>query len=102
MLFATVVSMFPDAYACMKRIGEVLETEPVITDSPKETCGRTCRGTVEFRNVTFAYPGADAPVIKSVSCLPDAAQLFFTRKINYTESRCRYGACFNHGGRPPV
>ena len=67
MLFATVVSMFPDAYACMKRIGEVLETEPVITDSAKETCGRTCRGTVEFRNVTFAYPGADAPVIKSVS-----------------------------------
>ena len=67
MLFATVVSMFPDAYACMKRIGEVLETEPAITDSPKETCGRTCRGTVEFRDVTFAYPGADAPVLKSVS-----------------------------------
>ena len=67
MLFATVVSLFPDAYACMNRIGEVLETEAVITDSAEEKCRKTCRGTVEFRNVTFAYPGADAPVIKSVS-----------------------------------
>lgn len=67
LLFATVVSLFPDAYACMKRIGEVLETEAVITDSEEEKHEKTCRGTVEFRDVTFAYPGADAPVIKSIS-----------------------------------
>ena len=67
LLFATVVSLFPDAYACMKRIGEVLETEAVITDAADGRCLKTCRGTVEFRNVTFAYPGADTPVIKSVS-----------------------------------
>ena len=67
LLFATVVSLYPDAYACMKRIAEVLETESVITDSDKEKRGKTSRGTVEFRDVTFAYPGADAPVIRSVS-----------------------------------
>lgn len=67
LLFATVVSLFPDAYACMKRIGEVLETETAITDAAADKCRKTCRGTVEFRNVTFAYPGADTPVIKSVS-----------------------------------
>ena len=67
LLFATVVSLFPDAYACMKRIGEVLETEAVIRDAAGEKCEKTCRGTVEFRNVTFAYPGADTPVIKSIS-----------------------------------
>ena len=67
LLFATVVSLFPDAYACMKRIGEVLETESVITDAEESSCRKACKGTVEFRNVTFAYPGADAPVIKSIS-----------------------------------
>ena len=66
-LLATVVSLFPDAYACMKRIGEVLETEAAITDSAEEKCRKTCKGTVEFRNVTFAYPGADTPVIRSIS-----------------------------------
>ena len=68
-LLATVVSMFPDAYACMNRIGDVLETEVSIKDSEKEMPAKTCSGTVEFRNVTFAYPGADAPVIKGINFL---------------------------------
>ena len=66
-MMSHVISLFPDAYACMKRIGEVLKTEVSIKDSTKETPRKTCRGTVEFRNVTFAYPGADAPVIKGIS-----------------------------------
>ena len=66
-LLATVVSLFPDAYACMNRIGEVLETEVSIRDSEKENCEKTCHGTVEFRGVTFFYPGADAPVIRDIS-----------------------------------
>lgn len=65
-LLAMVIALFPDAYACMKRIGDVLQTEAQITDSQKGGCERTCRGTVEFRNVTFAYPGADEPVIKGI------------------------------------
>lgn len=28
---------------------------------------KTCRNTLEFRNVTFAYPGANEPVIKGIS-----------------------------------
>lgn len=64
---AYVVSLFPDAYACLKRIGEVLETESSIVDAEKETPKQTCKGTVEFRNVTFAYPGADEPVVKGIS-----------------------------------
>ena len=66
-MIAGVVSLFPDAYACMKRIGEVLGTEPSIRDADGEPPPRTRRGTVEFRNVTFAYPGADEPVVKGVS-----------------------------------
>ena len=66
-LLATVVSMFPDAYACMNRISEVLETEASIRDPEKKTPDKTCHGTVEFRSVTFSYPGADAPVFKDLS-----------------------------------
>ena len=66
-LISTVVSLFPDAYACMGRIADVLETEVTINDSEKELPEKTCKGTVEFRNVTFAYPGADAPVLKDIS-----------------------------------
>ena len=51
-LMASVISLFPDAYACMRRIGEVLATEVKIRDPEKETPPRTCRGTVKLRNVT--------------------------------------------------
>ena len=67
LMISHVVSLFPDAYACMRRIGEVLGTEATIKDSTKVSLPKTCHGTVEFRNVTFAYPGADAPVIKGIS-----------------------------------
>lgn len=66
-MMAYVVSLFPDAYACMKRIGEVLDTEVSIQDPEKEEPAQTCKNTVEFRNVTFAYPNADAPVVKGIS-----------------------------------
>lgn len=62
-----VVSLFPDAYACMNRIADVLTTEATIKDYAKDEPAPTCKGTVEFRNVTFAYPGADEPVIKGIS-----------------------------------
>ena len=66
-LTLTVASLFPDANACFKRINEVLETETTIKDSEKETPEKTCKGTVEFRNVTFAYQNADEPVIKGIN-----------------------------------
>ena len=67
MLLAAVIGLFPDAYACMGRIAEVLETEGSIKDAGEETPAKTCRGTVKFRNVIFAYPGADEPVIEGIS-----------------------------------
>ena len=66
-MMAYVVSLFPDAYACMNRIGEVLDTEVSIGDPGEEEPQQTCKNTVEFRNVTFAYPNADAPVVKGIS-----------------------------------
>lgn len=66
-LTLTVLSLYPDANACFKRINEVLETETTITDSEKPMPAKTCKGTVEFRKVTFSYPNAEEPVIKDIS-----------------------------------
>ena len=67
MMWALVIMMFPTAYACSKRIGEVLETETSIKDGSFSVKDRPLRSTVEFRHVTFAYPGAQEPILKDIS-----------------------------------
>ena len=67
MMLSLVIMMFPTSYACAKRIAEVLETESSICDGDFATENRPLHATVEFRHVTFAYPGADEPILKDVS-----------------------------------
>lgn len=67
MMLALVIMMFPTAYACAGRIAEVLETETTIRDGSFSLQGRPLRSTVEFRHVTFAYPGAPEPILKDIS-----------------------------------
>lgn len=67
MMLSLVIMMFPTSYACAKRIAEVLETESTIRDGSYPVQDRPLRSTVEFRHVTFAYPGADEPILKDVS-----------------------------------
>lgn len=59
--------MIPRASASAVRISEVLETVPEINDpaAPKSTGSQ--KGYVEFRDVTFSYPGAEAPAISHIS-----------------------------------
>ena len=95
-LIAIMMAMYvfmtaPRAAACAERIREVLDTEPAIADpavpvgaAPATipaggagvagTAGAAAvagapgrSGAVEFRNVSFAYPGAEAPVLDGVS-----------------------------------
>lgn len=67
MMLALVIMMFPTAYACAGRIAEVLETETTIRDGSFSLQERPLRSTVEFRHVTFAYPGAQEPILKDIS-----------------------------------
>lgn len=67
MMLALVIMIFPTAYACSGRIAEVLETETGIRDGSFPLQDRPLRSTVEFRHVTFAYPGAREPILKDVS-----------------------------------
>lgn len=67
MMLSLVIMMFPTSYACAKRISEVLETESSIRDGKFSMKEKTMYATVEFRHVTFAYPGADEPILKDIS-----------------------------------
>lgn len=67
MMLSLVIMMFPTSFACAKRIAEVLETESSIRDGDFPVEKRPLRASVEFRHVTFAYPGADEPILKDVS-----------------------------------
>lgn len=59
--------MVPRAQASATRINQVLELEPEIQD-PEGSGIMTCKtGCVEFRNVTFNYPGAEEPALQGVS-----------------------------------
>jgi len=59
--------MIPRASVCADRIGEVLDVEPSIHDPQQPVTPGQLTGVVEYRNVTFAYPGAEAPVLSNIS-----------------------------------
>ena len=68
LMISIIFILVPRASVSANRVVEVLETNPVITDPKKgKTEKKGIRGLVEFKNVTFAYPGADVPVIQNIS-----------------------------------
>ena len=68
MMATMVLVMWPRAAASSERIGEVLAVEPDIGDPGAPEAGQPAlRGTVEFRDVEFGYPGAAEPVLRGLS-----------------------------------
>jgi ATP-binding cassette, subfamily B, multidrug efflux pump len=62
-----MVSMIPRAGVAADRIVEVLDTESTVTVPADPVTELRRRGTVEFRRVSFSYPGAEHPVLHDVS-----------------------------------
>ncbi|SIO08789.1 ATP-binding cassette, subfamily B, multidrug efflux pump [Carnobacterium alterfunditum] len=68
MMFANIFTMYPRAAVSARRIEEVLNTEPSITENENGVTETETHGYLTFENVTFAYPGdTEEPVIKNVS-----------------------------------
>ncbi|QZY87158.1 ABC transporter ATP-binding protein [Exiguobacterium acetylicum] len=70
-MFALVMAsvmfvMIPRAAVSAKRINEVLEMTPTMTDEGTQTADRE-KGTLVFDRVTFRYPGAETPVLSDIS-----------------------------------
>ncbi|HWQ88535.1 MAG TPA: ABC transporter ATP-binding protein [Desulfitobacteriaceae bacterium] len=59
--------MIPRAEASAIRINEVLEIVPEISDAEAVKSTDSNRGLIEFKNVTFCYPGAEYPALKDIS-----------------------------------
>ncbi len=68
LMLAMMFIMLPRAAVSGDRVADVLETEPVIKD-PQEPrhFDEPFKGSVEFRNVSFRYPGAEEDVLHNIS-----------------------------------
>ena len=82
-----IFNMLPRASTSAERISEILNTEPSITDGGRHDAdgaaaagdGRSTEsavkgGTVEFRNVSFRYQGADGYALENVSFKADRGE----------------------------
>ena len=72
-MIVMVIIIAPRALEAAKRISEVLSTQPkvvsgTVTDSGDKT------GTVEFKNVSFTYPGGSGSVLSNVSFKADKGE----------------------------
>ena len=67
MMAVMMIIFIPRAAASAARLEAVLSTQPSITepDQPVEPTALT--GAVEFRDVTFGYPGGEKPVLHGLS-----------------------------------
>jgi len=67
MMAVIMFVMVPRAAASATRIAEVLDTEPTVCDPATPASETGQRGHIEFRDIEFRYPGAEDPVLCSVS-----------------------------------
>lgn len=66
-MLAMMFVMIPRAEASAERINEVLNMEPEISNPIKPRIADDKRGYIEFKDVTFSYPGAEEPAIRNIS-----------------------------------
>ncbi|HSI27145.1 MAG TPA: ABC transporter ATP-binding protein [Aeromicrobium sp.] len=67
MMATFMLMMVPRSAVCADRIIEVLDTESSVVPPADPVTELREPGTLRFDGVTFAYPGADAPVLRGVS-----------------------------------
>ncbi|GIT81986.1 multidrug ABC transporter ATP-binding protein [Leifsonia sp. LS1] len=74
MMSTMMAVLVPRAAVCADRIGEVLATEPSVHAPENPVTALPSHGTVEFVDVSFAYPGAESPVLSDVTFLARAGE----------------------------
>jgi ATP-binding cassette subfamily B multidrug efflux pump len=66
MMATFMAIMIPRAAVSADRISDVLATESSVVPPLAPVTQLHSTGTIEFRGVSFAYPGADAPVLRNL------------------------------------
>ncbi len=69
-----VVNLFQRGSASMGRLNKIFETEPAVRPPENPVPLAEPRGGVEFRNVSFRYPGTERLVLEDVSFSADPGQ----------------------------
>ena len=67
MMSTMLLFLAPRSAVSADRILEVLDTEPTVAPPADPVAPQELTGVVEFRDVTFTYPGAEDPVLANVS-----------------------------------
>ncbi len=67
LMASMVFMMVPRAEVCAERINEVLDTESSVVTAPSPVRELREYADLELRDVSFTYPGAEAPVLERVS-----------------------------------
>ena len=68
MMITMVSIMLPRASVAANRVYEVLSTQvSIVDDENPESFDKSQRGRVEFKNVSFKYPGSEECVLKNIS-----------------------------------
>lgn len=63
MLFSMVFVLYPRAEVSARRIEELLDAEPMVTDPENGVQETAQRGLVEFDHVTFVYPQSSEAIL---------------------------------------
>ena len=67
LMISMMFIMLPRSAASADRINEVLAIQPEINDAADVRRAEDMQGYVEFRDVTFSYPGAEEPALSNIS-----------------------------------
>lgn len=68
-----IINLYQRGMASMKRLHEVMATEPSIADNAA-VAGPEIKGDIEFRNLTFTYPDYDEPALRNINLHIEAGQ----------------------------
>ncbi len=67
MAVAELIDMRSRGKASLQRVTKLIETEPDVKDAENVSDPGVINGKIEFRDLTFTYPGASAPSLSHVS-----------------------------------
>ena len=73
-MLTVMAVMIPRAAIAAKRVDEVIRTRSSINNKPDAVKMNDPKGTVEFENVCFTYPGADGEVLTDISFTAEAGK----------------------------
>lgn len=74
MAIAELIDMRSRGKASLQRITKLIETEPDVKDRDDVSDPGVIRGQIEFRDLSFTYPGASSPSLSHVSFKIEAGQ----------------------------